>query len=280
MASGAESPAASSRAGAKRGSKKAAPTTAKRTNKATRRASHPESGSASTEPPLVEPHPYQPALPEQAKALVVGSFPPVRRSMEYFYPNAANDMWRVLGSVFYGYPGYFFATPTEDAEAKPRRTSRVCFNEARVRRFAEEKQVGFCDVAKSVRRHQGNASDSNLEIVERRDIATEVLPHVPFCEALVATGKLTFEVLCDQARAPTTSLTNASSLATRSTKRVPSTGGSLEWTVPTVGGSRTVRVFCAPSTSRAYAIPLEAKAAAYRAIFAQYYNLPPPPPSL
>ena len=46
-----------------------------------------------------EQHPLEPFLPENARLLMLGSFPPkrIRWSMEFFYPNLQNDMWRIVG---------------------------------------------------------------------------------------------------------------------------------------------------------------------------------------
>ena len=51
-----------------------------------------------------ERHPLEPFLPENARLLMLGSFPPkrVRWSMEFFYPNLQNDMWRIMGLLFFG----------------------------------------------------------------------------------------------------------------------------------------------------------------------------------
>ena len=44
----------------------------------------------------IEEHPLEPFLPANAKLLMLGSFPPQKKrwSMEFFYPNLQNDMWR------------------------------------------------------------------------------------------------------------------------------------------------------------------------------------------
>ena len=44
-------------------------------------------------------HPLEPFLPGNARILMLGSFPPkrIRWSMEFFYPNLQNDMWRIVG---------------------------------------------------------------------------------------------------------------------------------------------------------------------------------------
>ena len=51
-----------------------------------------------------EKHPLQPFLPTGARLLMLGSFPPARYrwSMDFFYPNFQNDMWRIFGLCFHG----------------------------------------------------------------------------------------------------------------------------------------------------------------------------------
>ena len=52
----------------------------------------------------VERHPFEPFLPEGAKVLILGSFPPQpkRWCIEFYYPNFINDFWRITGLVFFG----------------------------------------------------------------------------------------------------------------------------------------------------------------------------------
>ena len=57
----------------------------------------------------IEKHPLKPFLPKEAKLLMLGSFPPKqeRWSMNFFYPNWINDMWRIMGLIFYEDKHYF-----------------------------------------------------------------------------------------------------------------------------------------------------------------------------
>ncbi|EPQ1350886.1 uracil-DNA glycosylase family protein, partial [Acinetobacter baumannii] len=50
----------------------------------------------------IETHPLQPFLPENARLLMLGSFPPPRNKwkMDFYYPNFQNDMWRIFGLIF------------------------------------------------------------------------------------------------------------------------------------------------------------------------------------
>ena len=63
----------------------------------------------------VEYHPLKPFLPENAKVLFLGSFPPQRKRwcMDFYYPNFINDHWRIEGQIFFGDKNHFV-----DLEAK------------------------------------------------------------------------------------------------------------------------------------------------------------------
>ena len=52
----------------------------------------------------IEEHPLKPFLPDGARVLFLGSFPPPRKrwSMDFFYPNWLNDFWRIMGLIFLG----------------------------------------------------------------------------------------------------------------------------------------------------------------------------------
>lgn len=52
---------------------------------------------------VAEKHPLGFFLPENTQLLMLGSFPPPQQrwSMNFYYPNIQNDMWRILGLLFY-----------------------------------------------------------------------------------------------------------------------------------------------------------------------------------
>ena len=68
----------------------------------------------------IETHPLQPFLPENAKWLFLGSFPPpqARWSMLFFYPNFINDFWRIMGYLFFDDREHF-VVKGETASASP-----------------------------------------------------------------------------------------------------------------------------------------------------------------
>ena len=52
----------------------------------------------------IESHPWQPFIPDGAKVLIMGTFPPQakRWSMDFYYPNRTNDFWKICGLLFLG----------------------------------------------------------------------------------------------------------------------------------------------------------------------------------
>lgn len=108
----------------------------------------------------VEKHPLEPFLPANAKLLMLGSFPPPRArwSMEFYYPNLQNDMWRIYGVLFFGDKDYFLEK------------GKKAFSRERLVAFLEETGVALFDTAMEVIRQRGNASDQFLEIVTPVDL--------------------------------------------------------------------------------------------------------------
>ena len=68
----------------------------------------------------LEVHPLGFFLPPNTKLLMLGSFPPPQQrwSMDFFYPNIQNDMWRILGYIFYSDKDYFLESPRKFSERK------------------------------------------------------------------------------------------------------------------------------------------------------------------
>ena len=194
-----------------------------------------EKKSPAAVPMELEQHPLPPFLPPNARLLMLGSFPPQRKrwSMEFFYPNWNNDMWRITGLLFFNDRDYFVEI------------GRKAFCRERLIDFLEERGIALYDTATCVRRLQDNASDKYLEIVHPTDIPA-LLDRLPQCRAIVTTGEKATETLCAQF----------------SVSR-PQVGTFVECTI----NSRPMRLYRMPSSSRAYPVPLEKKAAAYRGMY-------------
>ncbi len=186
--------------------------------------------------PAAEAHPLKPFLPVAARVLILGTFPPgkAKWSMEFFYPNFQNDMWRIMGVVFFGDRERFVAA------------GRKAFDEAAVREFCDSRGIAFSDTAAEVVRTRGNASDKYLEVVRPLDLEA-LLGRLPECRAVAVTGQKAAETLAAVVGCVP-----------------PPQNGSTEF----VHQGRRLKFYRLPSTSRAYPKPLDEKAEAYRAMFA------------
>lgn len=186
----------------------------------------------------VERHPFEPFLPEGAKVLMLGSFPPQKKrwSMEFYYPNFINDFWRIIGILFFGDRDKFVDIPAKK------------FKLQEIKEFCTDKGIAMFDTATVVRRLKDNASDKFLEVVEPTDIPA-LLRRIPLCEAVVVTGEKAAQTLC-------------AAFGTQA----PAVGDYSQFSFE----GRNMRLYRMPSTSRAYPLPIQKKADAYRRLFGDF----------
>ena len=191
----------------------------------------------------IEKHPLEPFLPEGARILMLGSFPPKRErwSMDFFYPNWINDMWRIWGLIFFSDKDHFVARSEDGSILKK-------FDREKCMEFASGKGIAMYDTASEVRRLKDNASDKFLEVVVPTDLDA-LLEKIPECRAIVTTGQKATDVIVEKFGC-----------------EEPSVG---DWTECRIPGTdeRSVRFWRMPSSSRAYPLPLEKKAEYYRKMF-------------
>ena len=183
----------------------------------------------------IEEHPLEPFLPANAVLLMLGSFPPQKKrwSMDFFYPNLQNDLWRIVGLIFFQDKEHFL------------NPEKKVFDKDRIIEFLNDKGIALYDTASAIRRLQDNASDKFLEVIEQTDISL-LLKQIPMCKAIVTTGQKATDIIREQ----------------------------IEVKEPTVGtsepfefGDKDMKLYRMPSSSRAYPLALEKKAAAYRVMF-------------
>ena len=164
--------------------------------------------------PQIERHPLKPFLPANAQLLMLGSFPPPKERwcMDFFYPNPQNDMWRIMGHIFYGDKAHF--------EAPSTKVEKRVFNRDEIVSFCRAKGIAIFDTAQAVIRLQGH------------------------------------DICCTGGKA-------AQTLAETLHCVLPKVGEYIE----TSFAGRTIRFWRMPSSSRAYPLSLDKKAAAYRQMF-------------
>ena len=192
-------------------------------------------GDASQMP--VERHPWAPFIPEHAKMLVMGTFPPKpnRWRMNFYYPNPTNDFWRIMGVIFYGDPLALY-----DSDRKE-------FDLVEIKVLLHREGIAMSDTGHKVRRLRDNASDKFLEIVDPVN-HDALLRSMPECGVIVTTGEKAAAVIAELTSTP-----------------MPRTGEYVDTVYEPLG--RQLRVWHMPSTSRAYPLPVKQKAAFYARLF-------------
>lgn len=182
----------------------------------------------------IESHPLKPFIPERARLLMLGSFPPARHrwSMDFFYPNFQNDMWRIFGLVFYGDKDHFV-----DNEART-------FRREEIESLLTEQGIALYDTACEVIRTQNTASDKDLQVVTPTDLDS-LLQRMPMLEAVVTTGQKATDLF-----------------TTHFQMEQPKVGESETF----MFGDRQLRLWRMPSSSRAYPMKVEKKAEIYKKV--------------
>ncbi len=185
--------------------------------------------------PLIERHPFTPFVPENAQILMLGTFPPKpeRWSMPFYYPNKINDMWRVMGLVFFGDKGHFW------------NESEKSFRLPEIKSFLNERGIALYDTGVAVRRLKDNASDKFLEIVETVNLE-QFFAQAPLIRAVVTTGEKATSVVAQMAAVD-----------------LPAIGCPVKCSLK----GHEFELWRMPSTSRAYPLALEKKAVAYGRLF-------------
>ncbi len=185
----------------------------------------------------IEQHPFEPFLPDGAVVLMLGTFPPKpeRWSMEFYYPNKINDMWRIMGLLFYGDKNHFWL----DAEKR--------FDLIKLKTFLNGHKIALYDTATRVRRLKDNASDKFLDIVETINL-DEFFKARPTIRAIVTAGEKATGVIAQKAGV-----------------ELPKMGEIAHCNYH----GHVFDLWRMPSTSRAYPLALEKKAQAYREMFLQ-----------
>lgn len=190
----------------------------------------------------IETHPFEPYIPQNARILMLGTFPPKpeRWSMKFFYPNKINDMWRIMGILFYGNKDIFW------------NESKKCFKLEDIKTFLDIQDIALYDTGYKVKRLKDNASDKFLEIVETSNIK-QILTDTPTISAIITAGEKATDTLAQMFGSV-----------------VPKVGECVKFNY----NDRVISHYRAPSSSRAYPLSISKKAEAYSAIFtAEGYDL-------
>ncbi len=183
----------------------------------------------------IEKHPWDPFIPNDAKILILGTFPPKsnRWSMEFYYPNYINDFWRIMGLNFYNNKNYFLSDMSRQ------------FNLEKIKHFLHKNGIALGDSALEVKRLKDNASDKYLEIITPLPLSN-TLEDLPKCQAIVSTGEKAAQIIAQLTDTP-----------------IPNMGSYIKTSIH----EKEIKIFRMPSTSRAYPLSIEKKAEFYKNMF-------------
>lgn len=137
-----------------------------------------------------------------------------------------------MGIVFYDNRDRFYDEATKQFRLKD------------IKDFLIERGIAMSDTGAKVRRLKDNASDKWLEIVEPVDLES-LLKMMPDCHALATTGEKAASILAELTSTP-----------------LPRMGEMISTQYAPLGG-RELKIFRMPSSSRAYPLALDKKAAIY-----------------
>ncbi len=185
----------------------------------------------------IENHPWQPFIPEGAKILIMGTFPPQmkRWNMDFYYPNRTNDFWKIMGLIFLGNKDALLLPGSKDYDLNA------------IISLMTEKHIALNDTVRKAQRLKGNASDKFLNIVEPVPLF-DLLGQMPDCHAVATTGEKAASVIAE--------LTDTA---------LPKMGECL--VAEKTPLPYPLEIYRMPSTSRAYPLAVEKKAEYYKEMF-------------
>ncbi|MDR2843443.1 MAG: hypothetical protein LBV57_02210 [Candidatus Symbiothrix sp.] len=101
-------------------------------------------------------HPWNWYVPENARTLIIGTFPPTLRnwSFDFFYPNKNNYFWKIIASIA-GKPLNYLSGDEAIRERK---------------RLLNHLQLGLSDMGKIICRTADSSLDENLQVIEYMNI--------------------------------------------------------------------------------------------------------------
>ncbi|MDE7153233.1 MAG: uracil-DNA glycosylase family protein [Muribaculaceae bacterium] len=177
---------------------------------------------------MPEQHPWEPFIPENARILIMGTFPPGshRWSMDFYYPNRTNDFWYMMGLIYFGSRDALLRPGTKD------------FDLDKIKSLLRREGIAMSDTVKVANRLKNNASDKFLEVVEPNDLHA-LLQRMPKCRTVITTGEKAAQIAAEQLG------TDAPLMGHKSVS------------------DNGIELWRCPSTSRAYPLPLAKKAEAY-----------------
>jgi len=124
---------------------------------------------------MLEIHPFEPFIPQEATMLVLGTFPPIERcrDFKFYYPNnVGNRFWVIIEYVF----NHKFQYWKENLAVEERKA------------LLDKKHIAITDMVDKCVRSESNSSDKNLCEIEFRNIC-KLLRSRPKIRKIILTSR-------------------------------------------------------------------------------------------
>lgn len=120
---------------------------------------------------MLQTHPFEPIIDEDAEVLILGSFPSIKSfEKNFYYAHPRNQFWPIMEALF--------SVTLPDNDAK--------------RAFVKEQHIAMWDVYGELVRKAGNSSDANLAKLQPNDLAA-LLRKYPKIKHVFCTGRKSYE---------------------------------------------------------------------------------------
>ena len=119
----------------------------------------------------METHPFSPFFPDDAKVLILGTFPSLDHR-GFYYTSPKNLMWPIFEKIF-----------------NKTLSCGVNWDICAIKNLCEQKGIALCDVGLIIGRKKGSSSDKNLIYAQELDLKKMLSEYLPKCTTVLCTGE-------------------------------------------------------------------------------------------
>jgi len=119
----------------------------------------------------METHPFSPFFPDDAKVLILGTFPSLDHR-GFYYTSPKNLMWPIFEKIF-----------------NKTLSCGVNWDICAIKNLCEQKGIALCDVGLIIGRKNGSSSDKNLIYAQELDLKKMLSEYLPKCTMVLCTGE-------------------------------------------------------------------------------------------
>ena len=123
----------------------------------------------------METHPFGPFFPNDAKVLIVGTFPSLVHQ-GFYYTSPKNLMWPIFEKIF-----------------NKTLSCGVNWDICAIKNLCKQKGVALCDIGLLIGRKKQSSSDKDLIFVQELDLKKMLSQYLPKCTTVLCTGDTAYK---------------------------------------------------------------------------------------